>query len=180
MLAPVEDDVLVHLVAQKKQIPAVDHGAQRVDVVFAPHRSRGVVRCVDDDQPGPIGQVVRHPVPIDPVIGRVQRNVTGNAALKLHHRRVAIIGGVENDHLVARVHHGRYRAEQRFGGARGDGQLPLGIQLTTVKLRDLARRCLAKRRDPRHRRVLVVAVGQVVLNPFQQLGRAVEIGKTLG
>ena len=62
---------------------------------------------------------------------------------------------------------------------RGHGHLGLGTRADAVEVRHLAGNGLAQGLDASHRRILVVAVGQVVAHPLEKLRRTVEVGIAL-
>ena len=116
MPATVENDVLIHLVRQQEDPPVADNRRETVDVGSVPDRPGRVMRGVGDDETGPFGDKVSHALPVDPVLGRMHGHMVSHAALQADHRLIAVVGRVEDDHLVTRIHHGRNGAEQRLGG----------------------------------------------------------------
>ena len=176
----VEDDVLVYLIRHHMQAVVEGQGLKAAQIVVRPHRAGWVVRRIEDYQPGSRRDGLTHVVPIDAVGGRLERNVPRHAAGKPHRRLIAVVSRIEQDDLVAGPHHRGNRAEQRFGSAGGHRDLRLGIRREAVQIKHLAGDRLAQALNPRHGRILVVAVGEVVLHPFQQIGRPVEIREALG
>ena len=104
VFAPVEDDVLVDLVRQEIQIVLRHERSQRVDVVGGPHGTGGVVRRVGYDQSGSWRDEIGHSIPIHSIGRRVERHVARHPALQRDYRFIAVVGRIENDDLVARVH----------------------------------------------------------------------------
>ena len=180
MAQAVEDDVLIDLVRKQIDVPVGNDVAQRSHVVGTPDRSGGVVRGVGDDEPRSVAHQVPHPPPIHPIGGRVHGHVQRAPALQAHHRLVAVVGRIEDDHLIARVHHRRDGAEQRLGCPRCHRHFPVRIDPGAVKRRHLVRDRRAQRGNPHHGRVLVVAAMQIVRYPVEQGRRTVKIRESLG
>ena len=179
MAAAIEDDVLVHFVAQHvERRPPCERG-ERVDVGGGHDRAGGVVRRVDHQEPRPRCDRRFHGIPVDPVIRRVQRDDHGNAAIQLDRWQVGVVAGLQHDDLVARMHDRRDRGEDRLGAARGDRHLGVGIVGGAVIVRVLRGNRLAERRDPLHRRVLVQAAAHVRGDCVDERGIAVEVREPL-
>jgi hypothetical protein len=175
----VEDDVLVDLVADDVERNAADQRDQRGDVVGGHDRSRGIVRRVDHQQPRAGRDGGRDGVPVDAVIGQLQRDDDRNAAVQLDRRHVRVVAGFEDDRFVARVHHRGDRVEDRFGAAGGDGDLGVGVIDRAVRVRVLGGDRLAERHRARHRRILVESRAHVTDDRVDQRGIAVEIREPL-
>ena len=175
----VEEDVLVDLVAHHVDVAASHHRAQSRDVVLAPDGACGVVGRVDDDETRLRADGVVYPIPVDAEVGSVERQVTTDAAGERHCGFVRVVAGVEDDHLVPGADDGVDGAEERLRGTGCHGHLGLGTHADAVEVCHLAGNRLAQGFDPGHRRILVVAVGQVVAHPLEKLRRTVEVGIAL-
>ncbi|MCY1363578.1 hypothetical protein D9M69_503460 [compost metagenome] len=180
VLHAVEHQVFVDLVADHVDIAAANQRRQAVEVVTGQQRAAGIVRRVDEDQPGPRGDGVAQALPVDGEVRQGQRHVHAAAAGQLHRGLVAVVAGVEDDRLVAGMDQRLHRAEDRLGGAGDDGHLAVGIHAAAVQPLHLGRHLLAQRRQAGHRCVLVVAGGDVPGHRLAQRRRAVEVGEPLG
>ena len=138
------------------------------------------MRRVEDHQPGSWRDGSAHLIPINAVGGRHERNVPRHAAGQAHRRLIAVIGRIEQDDLITGPHHRGNRTEQSFRSARGHRDLGFGVHGEAVEIKNLAGDRLAQAWNPRHGRILVVAVGEVVLHPIKQLRRSVEVRIALG
>ena len=119
----------------------------------------GILRTIDDDEPGALAQARAHLVPIDGEGRRAQRNANASAPSQPDGRLVGVVGGIEDDRLVAGAHHRLNRVVQPFGGPASDGDLGLGIDLDSVGGLDLPGDQLAQSDDAFHGRILVVPFG---------------------
>jgi hypothetical protein len=144
-----------------------------------PHRGARVVRAVDDDEPGARRDGRCDAREVGPEAARRERHAHHGATGELDVGRVAVVAGLEHDHLVARVHTGQHGGQDGLRGAGGDGDLAAGVVAAAVQLLDLGRHPFAQGRHAGHRRVLVVALGHGGVHVFQQLGVAREIGEPL-
>ncbi len=176
----VEHQVLVDLVADQVDIPVANQRGQAVQFLAVDQRAAGVVRGIDDDQPGTRPDGLGHALPVDGEVRQRQRHVHATPAGELHGGFVAVVGRVEYHHFVARMDQRLDRAEDRLGRPRRDGHLAVGTHPASIELLDLLRHLLAQGRQAGHRRVLVVPGGDMPAYRLAQLRRAVEIGKALG
>jgi hypothetical protein len=121
VLGAVEHHVLVDLVADQQHVG----GRQQVFSGACPRRpdgGAGVVRAVDDH--GAVRGVMA--AAILAKSGRKLPGVSGtrtHAAGQLDVGHVAVVAGLEHDHLVARLHAGQDGGEDGLRGAGGDGDL---------------------------------------------------------
>lgn len=175
----VVDHVLVDLVGEQQHIGRRDDLGQPAHVVRVPDRAGRVVRRVEHDQARARrdggGQLVER----NAVVGRLQRDRHRLAAGQLDRRQVAVVGRLEDDHLVARMHAAQHRRQQRLRGARGDGDLALGVVGVAVQRGDLGGDRLAQRRHAGHRRVLVEAGAHGIRHGVDDARVAIEIRKAL-
>ena len=137
------------------------------------------MRRVDDHQAGARRQRGGEPLPIHGKRGRLQGEAFEYAAGQRHRRRIAIVAGIEADHLIAGAHQRADGGEQRFGGAGGDGHFSSGVRQPAIQLGGFVGDGFAQRRHPGHRRILVGALGDVPGQAFFQVVRPVEIREAL-
>jgi len=128
-------------------------------------RVRGVTasRTRSQSTPKPGRSSARAPRARRPVRSRVRR----------------VVGGLQDDHLVAGAHHGMDGAEQRLGRTRGDGDLRRGVHASSVQVEHLGRDRLEQRWPAGHRGVLVDAGAHLLGDERDELRRRVEIGEAL-
>ncbi|MNI23995.1 hypothetical protein D3C73_776000 [compost metagenome] len=179
MAAAVVDDVLVHLIGDQVDLRAAQHIGQRLHVRFVQHRAGRVVRGVDHQQAGARGDRRTHAVPVDGEGLRIQRHVHRRGTGQLDRRFVAVVGRVEHDHFLTGTHHGVDGVEDRLGGAAGDGDLGVRIDLRAVQVQRLLCDGLAQRCHAGHRRVLVQAGGHRLGGFVDQTLRRGEIREPL-
>ena len=104
-------------------VVALGEFGQHPQIVGLQHRAGGVMRRVDHDHPRARRDAVGHPLPVNAIARRQQRQADRSTAGERHRRLVAVVGGVEHDDLVARLHHRGDGAVNGLGGARRDGDL---------------------------------------------------------
>ncbi len=106
---PVEDDVLVHLVAHDRDRRTLDETRQLGDVLRSKDDGGGIVRRVDHDHARARGDRGAHLVPRHGVVRISQRDHHRRAAADLDRWHVRVIAGLEDDHFVTRMDDGRDR-----------------------------------------------------------------------
>jgi hypothetical protein len=149
------------------------------DVARVEHRTRRVVRRVEHEQPRPRGHGGAHCRPIDSERLRIQRHVHRTAAGEVDGGLVAVVAGVEDDHLLARPNHGGDRIEDRLTGAGGHRDLGLWVRTMPVAAQGLVSDGFPQRRHAGHVRVLVLAFSHRAGERIAQRHRHLEIGETL-
>ena len=117
---------------------------------------------------------------VDGEVIQAQLHMHATTTRQLHRRLVAVVARIEHDHFVAAVDNRLNRAENRLGGAGRDRHFAVGIDIDAIAAGDLRRNLLTQRRQAGHRRILVVATGNMPADRIAQGLRAIEIGKTLG
>lgn len=85
---------------------------------FARDRARRIERVVEHQHAGARGDCSDELVSIVAPVGRAQRDRNRYAPGAAHHRRIAVVGGLEQDHLVPRRDEGEDGGGERFGRAR--------------------------------------------------------------
>ena len=160
----IKDNVFVNLIAEQINIIVCNQLSQCLNVCGIPHRTRRIVRCVDYDQPSIVGNGVCHSIPIHAVVRRHQGNVHRYTTLQTNHRIVAVVAGIEHDDFVALMNHRCYGAKQRLGGTGSHSDFIVNRTLQTVEVGYFFCDGLAQRDHTCHGRVLVEAVGQIMLH----------------
>lgn len=161
-------------------IALADQRGQAVQVAARRQRAAGIVRRVEEDQPGTRGDRIGQALPVHGEIRQGQRHVHAATARQLHGGLIAVIAGIEDDGLVARTDQRLHRAEDRLGGTGGDGDLAVGVPLHAVVACNLRCHLLAQGGQTGHRRILIAPFQDMARHCFTQRLRPVEIGKALG
>ncbi len=179
MRAAVVDHVLVDLVADQQHVGRAQQRGQAVEVLRAPDRRGRVVRRVDDQRARARPDRRGDAIEVGAEAARGQRHAHQPAAGKLDAGAVAVVARLEHDDLVARVHAGQDRGEDRLRRAGGDGDVVRRVVAVAVQGLDLGRQRLAQRGHAGHRRVLVVALAHRRADLLDQPRVAVEVRKAL-
>ena len=104
----------------------------------------------------------------------------GTPAGQLDGRLIAVVAGVEQDHLVPGADAGHHRAENTLRRARYHGDLALGVAVHAPVKVQLGGDRLPQAEDAGHGRVLVVAGHDVPGKRLPQCGGRIEVRKALG
>ena len=179
VLHAVEDDVLVHLVADDEQAGPAHERAEGPDVVGPQDGARRVVRRVEHEQARARGNRPPDRVPVHGVIGRPQGDDHRSAAAEHDGGNVRVVARLEHDHFVALTDDRRYGVENRLRAAGRDGDLAVGVVPPVVEACERARDRLTQRQDALHRRVLVLPGAHVPRNGIDERGVAVEVREPL-
>ena len=141
------------------------------------------MREVDDKQ---TGLTVNGVMQLLPVNGKVtiifrdqQRNVLRRAAGQRDRRFIGVVGGIEHDDFVTRPDDCLDGTEQTFRSTIAHGDVRVAVDRASVQGLNFQSDSLPQRRDPLHRRVLIGAGSQVMLDQSQQLIGRVEARKAL-
>ncbi len=86
-----------------------------------------VVRSVEYDQAGAVGDGVTHLLPVNRKLRIKQVDVPCYTAVEGDAGFVGIVGRVKHDHFITRVHHGGNGAIDCLGGAGCDHNFTIGI-----------------------------------------------------
>ena len=175
----VEDHVLIHLVAEQQHVGGGQQRLQLLHLLGRPDRAAGVVRRVDDEQPGAGREGGCDALEVRCEAAGLQRHAHGDGASHADGGHVAVVARVQHDDLIARPGDGQNGGEQGLGGPGGEGDLGVGIVGVTVAGRDLAGNGLTQGRPAGHGRVLVVAGAHGAADGFDQGRIAVEVRKAL-
>ena len=161
-------------------IAATNQLGQLVQVGTGQQSAAGVVRGVEEDQPGARRDCISQTLPIDSKVQQCQRHMHATPTGQLHRGLVTVVARVEHDGFIPRMNQRLHRAKDRLGGAGGDGDLAVGITLHAVAAGDLRRHLLAQTGQPGHWRILVAPFHDMARDGFAQCLRPVEIREALG
>ncbi len=121
------------------------------------HRSRGVVRVVDQHHLGTVAERRGEGVEVRHKVGRQQRRGHVPAPESPMNRAIGVIERLEREDLVAGPHQGQQRGGDGLGGARGDDDFRLRIRSEPVETLLVQRNRLPQFQDALARGVLVGA-----------------------
>ena len=127
----VEGQVLVDLVGDHDEVVATGDVRDGGELALVEHASGRVVRAVQQDHPGAVGDDGLELVGVEAVVGCAQGHRASYAARELDRRAVAVVVGLADDHLVTRVDQPEHGRCDRLGGAGRDHDL-VGRELETV------------------------------------------------
>ena len=113
----VEGQVLVDLVGDHDEVVAAGDVRDGVELGLVEHAPGRVVRAVQQDHPGAVGDGGLELVGVEAVVGCAQGHRASYAARELDHRAVAVVVGLADDDLVARVDQPEHGGGDRLGGA---------------------------------------------------------------
>ena len=131
---------------------------QQRQVGVVEHRPGRIVWVVEHDKAGALGERRVQRRAVETPVRRRQADQFRHAAGLADDRQVAVIDGLEDDHLVAGTDQAQERRRQRLGGAGGDDHLVLPVQVQALYARIVGGRRLAQLRQARRGRILIVAV----------------------
>ena len=175
----VEHHVLIHLVADQQDVGGRQQFLQRQHFRFAPDRGAGVVRAVDQDGAGARRDRGGDAVEVRAEAAGRQRHAHHAAAGQFDVGHVAVVAGLQHDHLIARSHDSQDRRDDRLRGPGRDGNFAVWRVFTAIHCFYFASNGVAQRRDARHRRVLIQPGLHGVRDGVDQGRIAGKIRKTL-
>lgn len=130
MLA-LEDEVLVDLVGDDQEIVLAGEAGDLGELLVGQDGAGGVVRSVEQDQAGVVGDGVAQFVQVEAVGAGLRVRAQGHrdaaAACQRDTGGVGVVVGLQGDDLVARFQQCQQRGREGFGGARGDQDLGVGV-----------------------------------------------------
>ncbi|MNP14975.1 hypothetical protein D3C76_1073140 [compost metagenome] len=176
----IKHQMFIDFVADHVDVAIADQGCQLVEFGTADQCATGVVRGVEDDHPRARAQCLGKLLEVDTEIVQAQLYVHATTAGQLYRGLVAVVGRVKHDDFVAAVDNRLNGTENRLGRAWGDRHFSIRIHLRAIAAGDLHRNLLTQHRQAGHRRILVVATGDMPADRIAQGLRGREIGKTLG
>lgn len=174
----VEAHLLPHLVADGDKVMGNAEPRDHGEIVCARHGSGGIERVIQHDRarPGRHRRLQHRCVVAE--MRRLQQDRYGYAPGPPHHRRIGIVSGLEEDHLIALGH------QRQHGG--GDGLCRTGSdhnlgrrQFQPLRAGIMRADRFAQREKTDARRVLVRLFVQRPRRRIQQRRRGRTIGKTL-
>jgi len=153
------DHVLVDLIGHRRDVPLAAQRGDGLELGAREHLARRVVRRIHDDRararPESRGQFGR----IEAPVGLAQPHEARARAREDRVGPVVLVKGLEDDHLVARVHQRQQRRDHALGGAAADHDLALRIERQAGEVRVLGhQRVTQALRAPRDG--VLVDVGQ--------------------
>jgi hypothetical protein len=177
-----EDEVFVDLVRDHQQIALDGEGGDGGQLVVGEDGAGGVVRGVEQDEAGAVGDRVAQLVQVEAegAVVRAEGDRDAGAARHRDARRVRVVVRLQRDHLVARLQQGQQRGGDGLGGARGDQHLGVGVAGQPVEALLVFGDGGTQFGDARAGRVLVAAaVAQGAHRGLAHLFGAVGVGKAL-
>jgi hypothetical protein len=177
--APVEHDVLPHLVAHRDGIKLLAVARQQLEILAREHGGGWVERIIEQHHARLRGEGARELFLIEAPMRRLEPHEAWHAPCPLHQREVRVVERLEQHHLVARLDQRHQRASDRLGRAGGDHDLAVGVEVEILPMLVVRGDRLAQLGQPHHRRILVPAVDDRVGRLCQHIFGKRAIGKTL-
>ena len=179
VLGPVEDQVLVDLVGDHPRVVLARQRADELELGPAEHLAGGVVRGVEQHQPGAGGEGRPERVLVDGEVGEAQDGGTADRAGQRDRGGVRVVVGLEGHDLVAGLAQGEHHRGDRLGGAGRHEDLPVGVDVEPVEAPLVRRHRRPQLRNARTGRVLVAAAVDRRDGRVEHLARPVGVGKAL-
>ncbi|MPM19223.1 hypothetical protein SDC9_65641 [bioreactor metagenome] len=133
MAGTIEDQMLVDLVGHDERVVPMCQVDDVLQGLSGKHCTGRVVRVIDDDQPGLVGDHRVELVQIGLKIRCPQRHGDVPAAGQTDDRGIGIVEGLKGDHLVARFHQRQDGGGNGLGCPGGDQDLGARIGLQTIE-----------------------------------------------
>src|SRR5690606_569065 len=178
----VEDEVFVDLVGHDEEVPFHGQLGDRRQLRAGEDRAGGVVRGVDQQHAGAVGDGVAQFVEVEPeaAVPGAQGDRDAAAARHGDAGRVGVVVRLQGDHLVAGFHQGEQGGGDGLGGAGGDQDLGVGVRGEAVAALLVGGDGGAQFGDAGARRVLVAAaVPQRAHGGLPDLFGTVGVGEAL-
>ena len=175
----VEHHVLVDLVADEQDVGGVQNLLQTQHVGPAPHRGAGVVRAVDQDGAGAGRDGGLDLVEVGSEGARRQGHTHYGAAGQFDVGHVAVVAGLQHDHLVARAHYSQDGGDDGLGGTSCDGYFIRRAVLAAMLRFNFGSNCLAQHGHTGHGWVLVQSLFHGLGDGLHQGGVTGEIREAL-
>jgi hypothetical protein len=137
-----------------------------------------VLRVVEEDRSGSRRHCGLQGIALDSPTGRPQRHLARSRSCPSDHRRVAVVGGREDDHLVAGLDGGKDYRTERLGRSAGDADM-IGIELLAEMSPVMVGDRFPQLRQPARGRILVRAFLQRAGRFIEDLLRPAEIREAL-
>ena len=155
VLGVVEGQVLVDLVTDDEHVMRHRQSDDLGEIVPIQHHAGGIVRAVDDDGLGALGESGGQLGMIQPEVRPEDTDTDPATAGEVDRGGVRVVERLQGDHLVAGVDERQDRRGQGLGGAGGDQDLGIGVVAQAVMPSGVVGDRGPQRRDPAARRVLV-------------------------
>ena len=178
-MPPLVDEVLVGLVGDGDQVVVDAHARDRRELVVVEDLARRVVRRVEDQQAGAVGDGATQLVDVEGEVRRSQPDRAVRAPGHGHVGPVGVVPGFEEHHLVARFAQGQDRGGHPLGRAGADGDLGVRVDVEVPEATLVVGDRLAQCRDPDARGVLVLAVADGADGGLEHLGWSVGVREAL-
>ena len=175
----IEDQVLVHLVGHRDHVVLDAQTGDDVELLSAEHLAGGVVWRVEQQHPGAGAEGGSQLVGIEGVGGRPQLHQAVRGAGHRDVGRVDVEVGLEGHHLVAGPGQGQDRRGDGLGGARGDQNLGVGVELQAPEPLLVVGHSLTQHRVADAGRVLVELAANGLDGGLGHRSRPVGVGKAL-
>ena len=173
-------DELVDLVGEGDQVVL---GAERRDprqFPLAEHLAARVLRAVHDDRPGAFVDGRPQLVLVERPVRLVEAHVAGHRSREDGVRPVVLVERLEDDDLLARVHHRQHRGDHGLGRAAGHREVPLGVHVHAVERPVAPGERVAQRLGAPGDRVLVDVPADGLDGGLLDLGGRREVREPLG
>ena len=179
-VAPVvEDDVLVHLVADRIDVVLQAEPGDEGQFLLVEDLRAGIHRRVEQDQLGLRPEGGGQFLPGQPPVWRLQPHQLRHAPCPSHHRQVGIVERLDQHDLVARLDQAEQAVAERLGRARRDQDLGLPVDVEPLEPLRMIRNGLAQFGNAHHGRVLVVPGQQVLRRRRPHLLGSLVVGEAL-
>jgi hypothetical protein len=179
MFGAIEQNVLPDLVTDNDRIVFHTESREHLKFSAAYHRRAWIERRVHDNDTRAVAKHRLHRFPLETPMWRVQAHDAWHAACPADHRHVRIVQWLEQHHFVAWFDEREQRGSDRFGGAGGDGDFALPIEFNALMLTIVSGHRLAQVLQTPHRRILVGPLQRRARRCFENITRAVVLGKAL-
>ena len=156
---PFEHEVLVHLVGDDDGVVGDGHRGHQLELGTVEDATHRVVRGVEHDHAGAGADDAGQVGLVEAERRRAQRHVSCGRTGHGDPRRIEVVERLDEHHLVAGVDHPEKAGCQRFGAARGHGDVVVRVDGDPGGGGETGGDHLPQLRDARHRGVLVVAAG---------------------
>ena len=184
VLALIEDQVLVHLVAEQHRAGLPSELTDALELGPGEQLPRRVVGGVEDHQLRLRRERSRELSVVEPPlrVGRIRRSQPDEARRCMRHLdrgQIRIVERLEEHHLVARVGQGHHRVEDRLGRAGSDADLGDRVHHLPVEAPGVRGDGSAEHRRPLPDRVLIDAAVDRVDRGLGDLPGTIEVGEAL-
>ncbi len=175
----VVDEVFVDLVGDADDVVAAAKLGDEGEFFFREDLTGGVMGAIEDEHAGLVAEGGGERVGVEAKVGRLERDDAGGGPGEGDGGAVAVVKGLEEHDLVARVAEAEQGGEDHFGGAAADGDAELGVVVEAVGEATAAGEGGAQLGHAGRGRVLAAArFDRGDRRPLDELG-AVEIGEAL-